>query len=343
MGSSTINRVEILEEISDCLPGASDLQACASRPDGRNCAEDLRFAILDPLREFMGRSSKQIRANIVMAALDMACAGTPPSAEQRKLAGCLAKVVEALHAGSLIIDDIQDVSETRRGLPALHVQIGAPLAINAANWLYFWPAALIRRQNLPAGIEVEIYRLYHDTMIRAHYGQALDLGFDMTKLTRERARTISLAAIEMKTGALMAMCTEFGAIAAGADVEIRSRLAGFGQTFGTVLQMFNDIGELRVAPAGATPSQPFSRPSWVWAVAADAMSDVEYAEFCELMSGSGDPEGHKPLAAHPVVDEATRRAHAEMRQCLAGVSGLASDSPPAFVQEIARKVMEAYA
>jgi len=338
--STTILGVEITQEIANWLPRVTDLSPLTAGSDGIDCGDDLRVTILDPLREFLGRSSKQIRAQIVHAALDMACGGTSPSPAQKSLAGCLSQVVEALHAGSLIIDDIQDASDKRRGLPALHVQIGEPLAINAANWLYFWPGELIRKQNLSASVEVEIYRVYHDTMIRAHYGQALDLGFDMTAVAKDRARPVSMAAIAMKTGALMGMCCEFGAIAADADADTRSTLTQFGQTFGTVLQMFNDIGEVR---ATSSSLSPFSRPSWVWTVAADTLSAREYEEFRKLMSGSGGLPGREKLAAHPVVDEAARRARGEMGSCLDGVSGFAGKTGTGFVEKIARKVMEAYA
>ena len=49
----------------------------------------------------------------------------------------LAGVLELIHAGSLIVDDVEDSAEQRRGAPALHQLIGVSLAINTGSWMYF--------------------------------------------------------------------------------------------------------------------------------------------------------------------------------------------------------------
>ena len=43
-----------------------------------------------------------------------------------------------LHNASLLIDDIQDNSKLRRGVPVAHNIYGVPLTINAANYIYFY-------------------------------------------------------------------------------------------------------------------------------------------------------------------------------------------------------------
>ena len=114
-------------------------------------------ALLGPVREFVSRDSKQVRAHLVRIGFSLASddsRAVQPSADQ--LIDCLACVVEALHAGSLMIDDIQDDDEIRRGKAALHLQIGVPLTINAANWLYFWPADLLRQQDLAPAMEIGV-------------------------------------------------------------------------------------------------------------------------------------------------------------------------------------------
>jgi geranylgeranyl pyrophosphate synthase len=315
---------------------------------------DVFDVLIGPVREFVSRDSKQVRAQLVRIGFDLSRderANVESDAPGREsLLDCLACVVEALHAGSLVIDDIQDASEIRRGEPALHLQIGVPLAINAANWLYFWPADLIRQQGLPAETELQIYRLFHATMIRAHHGQALDLGHDMTQVRQDRARGISLATIELKTGELMAMCAEFGAIAGEANQERRTRLAEFGRRFGMALQMFNDIGEVVTGPAAAGAQSSFRRPSWVWAVAAKELAAAEYGRFQAMMREPGALESYEMLARHEVIGEAVRLAREEMEQTLALVAGLA-EAPQdvgharavSAVHELARKVMSAYA
>jgi geranylgeranyl diphosphate synthase type 3 len=46
-------------------------------------------------------------------------------------------VVELLHNASLLVDDIEDDSELRRGKPVAHKIYGVPQAINSANYVYF--------------------------------------------------------------------------------------------------------------------------------------------------------------------------------------------------------------
>jgi geranylgeranyl pyrophosphate synthase len=307
-------------------------------------------ALIKPVREFVGRDSKQVRAQLVGIGFDLSRDSEAAATGRGPLLECLACVVEALHAGSLVIDDIQDASDVRRGEPSLHRQIGVPLAINAANWLYFWPAELIRKQNLDSGMELEIYRLFHATMTRAHYGQALDLGHDMTQVPQDHVRDISLATIELKTGELMAMCAELGAIAGDASPERRANLAMFGRRFGVALQMFNDIAEVAGAATFTESQVSFRRPSWLWAVAANELDPDEYSQFQLLMKIPDVRDDHTTLSQHPVVAQAITLACAEMKNTMNLVAEITGDPKSAghekalhVIKELARKVMSAYA
>lgn len=48
---------------------------------------------------------------------------------------CTAASIELMHNAMLIHDDIEDESELRRGLPALHLTVGVPVAINVGDML----------------------------------------------------------------------------------------------------------------------------------------------------------------------------------------------------------------
>ena len=79
-------------------------------------------------------------------------------------------VVEVIHAGSLIVDDIQDDSPSRRRRPALHRLYGLPLALNVGNWFYFWPFQLLPALELPADVELRAPSAPH-----AHDGRVATL------------------------------------------------------------------------------------------------------------------------------------------------------------------------
>lgn len=42
-----------------------------------------------------------------------------------------------LHNASLLVDDIEDGSKLRRGLPVAHDVFGVPTTLNTANYVYF--------------------------------------------------------------------------------------------------------------------------------------------------------------------------------------------------------------
>ena len=46
-------------------------------------------------------------------------------------------IVSSLHDASLLIDDVEDGSNLRRGVPVAHAIFGTAPTINAANYVYF--------------------------------------------------------------------------------------------------------------------------------------------------------------------------------------------------------------
>jgi geranylgeranyl diphosphate synthase type 3 len=47
------------------------------------------------------------------------------------------EITQMLHNASLIVDDIEDNSKLRRGIPVAHSVYGVPQTINSANYVYF--------------------------------------------------------------------------------------------------------------------------------------------------------------------------------------------------------------
>ena len=84
----------------------------------------LATALIDPAHDILGRPGKEFRSRMLESCWTLA-GGEPGKHPER-----LPLVVELLHAGSLVIDDIEDDSQTRRGEPALHRSYGVPLALN---------------------------------------------------------------------------------------------------------------------------------------------------------------------------------------------------------------------
>ena len=46
------------------------------------------------------------------------------------------EIVAILHNSSLLVDDIEDGSQLRRGVPVAHSIFGVPMTLNTANYMY---------------------------------------------------------------------------------------------------------------------------------------------------------------------------------------------------------------
>lgn len=244
-------------------------------------------ALAGPVAEFLSRPGKRFRGRLVELSWQIAGGRGDRPAE-------LPLVAELLHAGSLVVDDIEDDSVQRRGRAALHRQIGLPLALNAGNWLYFWPLSLIARMGFPCRVERELHRRAVDAVRRCHEGQALDLAARVGDLHPSDFLPVARTISGWKTGSLMALAAELGAVAAEAEPDIISALAAFGERLGVGLQMQNDLSELTGAagPLKHPEDLLHGRVTWPWAWAAGrlpaARFDALQACGARLVAGSGD-------------------------------------------------------
>lgn len=252
----------------------------------------LRDALLDPVASLTANPGKRIRAQLVAMAYRLFHDDRAVSLTAAKQCRDCAEVVELIHAGSLIVDDIEDGSAMRRGRPAMHVQYGLPLALNAGNWLYFWPFELLKDAGLAAEQLVSAYERYNRTLLRAHFGQALDLGAKVAQLPQQSVEEICLAGMTLKTGALMGFAAALGGTVAGTAQSVQTLLERFGVDLGVALQMFDDLGNVigKCDPQKRYEDLSLARPSWVWACAASASDAYAYEKFLDAVAKLPDVE-----------------------------------------------------
>ncbi|MBU6173435.1 MAG: polyprenyl synthetase family protein [Planctomycetes bacterium] len=199
--------------------------------------ELLERSLYAPVRDFKCRQGKRIRSSLLQISYEMAGgAGLVPAA--------VSEAIESLHAGSLVIDDVQDDSLSRRGEATLHQRIGIPLAINAGNWMYFHALECLSDSSLAPGIRGRLLEAMIQTARRCHEGQAIDLHARVNQipvaLWGETTNSISL----MKTGSLVELAVRMGCISADAPERLLSVMPLLGRRIGIALQMRNDLDEL---------------------------------------------------------------------------------------------------
>lgn len=274
-------------------------------------------ALLGPVREFLRRPGKGLRERLVDNAFALAGgAGAPPPE--------LPALIELLHAGSLVLDDIQDDSDERRGAPALHRLLGTAVAMNTGNWMIFWPIHLLGQVEFPArGGREEAFRRVAAALVSCHQGQALDLGLHVADLARGELPEVVAMSTRLRTGSLTELAAGLGGLAAGADERTLLHLAELGRDLGRALQMLDDLGGLLAEERRAKGLEDLrhGRPTWPWAWAAERATDEELASLQaaarDVRAGSADEGALRVRLAAAVAEIGHARARAALERASA--------------------------
>ncbi|KAF7341658.1 Terpenoid synthase [Mycena sanguinolenta] len=87
------------------------------------------IGVLEPFTYIAAQPGKGVRGRLLGAFNSWM---NVPEAEMKSIT----KVIGMLHNASLILDDIEDGSQLRRGQPAAHIVYGIPRAVNAATYTH---------------------------------------------------------------------------------------------------------------------------------------------------------------------------------------------------------------
>jgi len=178
-------------------------------------------------------AGKRIRPLIVL--LSTASAG-----KDWKCALPAAAAVELIHNFSLIHDDIQDSSPTRRGRPTVWKIWGVPQAINAGDAMFTLAhmAVLDLEQSVSPQVAIEGSKILQRACLLLTQGQYLDISYEARgDLTQEAYWPM----VRGKTAALLSACSELGAVAAAVPIEVRAAYREFGLNLGLAFQAQDDL------------------------------------------------------------------------------------------------------
>ncbi|MFK7919238.1 MAG: polyprenyl synthetase family protein [Ilumatobacter sp.] len=139
---------------------------------------------------------------------------------------------ELVHLGSLYHDDVMDEADTRRGVETVNAKWGNLQAILAGDFL------LARASEIAASLGTEVAGLLARTIGWLCEGQIEELRF-----TYDVARTEEsyYASIHGKTASLYGTAARIGGIVAGHDQATIDALTEFGNAYGMVFQIVDDI------------------------------------------------------------------------------------------------------
>jgi geranylgeranyl diphosphate synthase type II len=196
--------------------------------------ESIRYCLLAP--------GKRIRPLLVLTAAKM-CGGTIANAMP---AAC---AVEMIHNYSLIHDDLpaMDDDELRRGRPTCHIKFDEATAILAGDALIPLAFEILARDTQPSDVANACVMALAQAAgpSRLVGGQADDLNLQFAPSNVESLEQIH----RRKTGALLTVSLELGALTAQASAEYRNCLVNYGNHLGLAFQIADDLLDLRGSQA----------------------------------------------------------------------------------------------
>ncbi|SIR04711.1 farnesyl-diphosphate synthase [Paracoccus thiocyanatus] len=212
-----------LEEVKAQVQAALDA-AMASLPAGE-LTDAMRYACT---------GGKRIRAFLAMESARLFGLGDNESRP-------VAAAVEALHAYSLVHDDLpsMDDDDLRRGLPTVHVRWSEATAILAGDALQSLAFALLTEPQVgPAEARLALVRGLSQAVGGRGmvWGQALDIAAETAAVPLDLAAITRLQGA--KTGALIQFAATAGAVMAGQDP---GPLAEYARNLGLAFQIQDDI------------------------------------------------------------------------------------------------------
>ncbi|MBI2011148.1 polyprenyl synthetase family protein [Candidatus Daviesbacteria bacterium] len=153
-----------------------------------------------------------------------------------------ASLIELIHNGSLIVDDIEDSSDERRGARSIHLSYGVDIALNAGNFIYFYPLHILKKSkiNLSKVQIFKIYQIYIDELIKLHLGQGTDIAWH-NGLTEDLNEQKYLQMCIFKTGGLPRMAAKIAGVIANLEDNKIEDLGKIAETLGVVFQIQDDI------------------------------------------------------------------------------------------------------
>lgn len=202
--------------------------------------EALNKAVAEPIWEFLDRGGKRWRPTLFLLVCETL--GKDP-----KEFLDFAIIPEVVHNGLLMIDDIEDGSESRRGKPCTHKLFGLDIAINVGNEMFYLPLLTLmkNKDKLPPDKMNKIYEIYVQEMINVGFGQAMDIAWHRGLANADEINEKQyMQMCAYKTGTIARMSAKIAAVLADANDDAIEKIGRFAESIGVAFQIQDDILDL---------------------------------------------------------------------------------------------------
>jgi len=216
-----------------------DIIELAGNPSYENDSVTLTKAITEPIWEILDRGGKRWRCSLVFLIAEVL-------GQSHETVADFIPITEIIHNGTLVIDDIEDNSDLRRGKPCLHKIYKPDVAINVGNAMYFIPLTILAKKRNDRSISeqtlLDCYEVCISEMAKLHFGQGLDIWWHGAQET-EADPTIEqyLQMCAYKTGTLARMSAKLSALICKASPQQVDAIGRFAESIGVAFQIQDDI------------------------------------------------------------------------------------------------------
>ncbi|KAF2851571.1 terpenoid synthase, partial [Plenodomus tracheiphilus IPT5] len=178
--------------------------------------------LLGPYDYLYGHPGKDIRSQCI-AAFNLWLKVPPERLD------IITRVVGMLHTASLLVDDVEDSSLLRRGIPVAHSIFGTPQTINSANYVYFKALQDLLLMQNPKLIEI-----FTEELLNLHRGQGMDLYWRDSLTCPSEADYLEM--VGNKTGGLFRLAIKLMQAESAVDVDCTPLVS----TIGLLFQILDD-------------------------------------------------------------------------------------------------------
>ncbi|KAF6013248.1 hypothetical protein HII12_001963 [Brettanomyces bruxellensis] len=153
----------------------------------------------------------------------------------------LEELVNLLHLSSLLIDDVEDSSDMRRGKPCAHKIFGSASAVNCSGFMYFKALELATEIfNYDGEKREKAVSIFMEELLNLHYGQGLDLYWRDNFICPTEQEYVMM--VWNKTGGLFRLSTRLMELASGKSVPDLVKLSNL---LGVLYQIKDDYLNLK--------------------------------------------------------------------------------------------------
>ncbi|OGM28305.1 hypothetical protein A2801_02505 [Candidatus Woesebacteria bacterium RIFCSPHIGHO2_01_FULL_41_10] len=157
----------------------------------------------------------------------------------------IAVLIELVHNGTLVLDDIEDDGVLRRGKPTVHQKYGIDTATNVGMSLHVMPLRmlLVNHKELSDEQRLRMWEIYAEEVTNVSFGQALDIYWHKNQ-TNEIRKSRYLEMVRLKTGSLMRMSMRMACVVAAKDRKTEEIFSEFAEDLGISFQVIDDVLDL---------------------------------------------------------------------------------------------------